>query len=489
MYFILTYYYLFMEEDTILKERENFATRLGFLLVAAGCAIGLGNIWRFPWMAGNYGGGLFILIYLIFLVLLGIPVMVAEFTVGRGSQRSVARSFQELEPKGTKWHIFSYFAMAGNYLLMMFYTSVSGWMFFYLYKMIRGEFRGMAPGMEPGQVGNVFLQMLGSPSANTGWMIAVCVIGFAICVIGLQKGVERITKIMMSCLFIIMLILIIRSVTLPGAMEGLKFYLIPSLEPIKTHGIWNIIYAAMGQAFFTLSLGIGSMAIFGSYLGKGKSLLGESRNVVILDTIAALGAGLIIFPACYAFGIQPNQGAGLIFITIPNIFNNMPGGYLFGILFFLFMFFAALSTVVAVFENFIAFAMDLKDWSRKKAVLVNLIAIIILSLPCALGFNILDGFFAPLLSWLGNGSQVIDLEDFLISQNLLPLGGAIYILFCTAKKGWGYENFLKEVNAGEGLKWPNKLKFYITYILPAIIALAFIMGYINKFTSLLNVTL
>jgi NSS family neurotransmitter:Na+ symporter len=285
-----------------------------------------------------------------------------------------------------------------------------------------------------------------------------------------------------------LLILVVRAVTLPGAGAGLKFYLVPSLDPIKQHGIWTIIYAAMGQAFFTLSLGIGSMAIFGSYLGKEKSLVGESRNVIILDTIAAIGAGLVIFPACYAFGIKPDQGAGLIFITLPNIFNNMPGGYIFGILFFLFMCFAALSTVIAVFENIVAFAMDLANWSRQKAVLVNAVAIIILALPCALGFNVLDGFFAPLLSWLGNGSQVIDLEDFLVSQNLLPLRSAIYILLKKKKKGWGYENFLAEANAGEGLKWSNKFRFYVTYILPAIIAFAFIMGYINKFTSLLNIS-
>ncbi|MDR0497627.1 MAG: sodium-dependent transporter [Treponema sp.] len=472
-----------------MKERENFATRMGFLLVSAGCAIGLGNIWRFPWMAGNYGGGLFVLIYLVFLVILGLPVMTAEFTIGRGSKQSIARSFQVLQPKGTKWHIYSYFAMAGNYLLMMFYTTVSGWMLFYLFKMVKGEFRGMEPGMAPGQVGNVFLQMLGSPGANVGWMIAVCVIGFAICIIGLQSGVEKITKFMMSCLFIVLLILVIRSVTLPGAGAGLRFYLVPSLEPIREHGIWTIIYAAMGQAFFTLSLGMGSMLIFGSYLGKEKSLLGESRSVLILDTIAALGAGLIIFQACFAFGINPGQGAGLIFITIPNIFNNMPGGYLFGILFFLFMSFAALSTVVAVFENIVAFGMDLKGWSRKKAVAINAFAIVILALPCALGFNVLDGFFAPLLSWLGEGSAVIDFEDFLIAQNILPLGSAIFILFCMTKKGWGYANFMAEVNAGEGLKWPDKARFYITYILPAIIALAFILGYINKFTNLLNVSL
>jgi NSS family neurotransmitter:Na+ symporter len=359
---------------------------------------------------------------------------------------------------------------------MMFYTSVSGWMLFYFYKMLRGEFRGMLPGMESGQVGNVFLQMLGSPAANVGWMMAVCIIGFAVCIIGLRSGVEKVTKFMMSCLFIVMLILVVRSVTLPGAGAGLSFYLIPSLEPIKQHGIWTIIYAAMGQAFFTLSLGMGSMAIFGSYLGKEKSLLGESRNVIILDTIAALGAGLIIFPACFAFGIEPGQGAGLIFITIPNIFNNMPGGYVFGILFFLFMSFAALSTVVAVFENIVAFAMDLANWPRRKAVLVNAAAIIILALPCALGFNILDSFFAPLLSWLGKGSQVIDLEDFIISQNILPLGSAIYILFCMTKKGWGYKNFVAEVNAGDRLKSPEKLRFYVTYFLPAIIALAFIYG-------------
>ena len=460
-----------------MMQRERFASRLGFVLVAAGCAIGLGNIWRFPWKAGEYGGGLFVLFYLICLVILGLPVMTAELSVGRGSQRSVARSFQILEPHGTKWHNFSYFAMAGNYLLMMFYTSISGWMLFYLFKMIKGEFQGL----DPDEVVGVFISMITNPGACVGWMIAICIIGFTVCAIGLQNGVERITKIMMSCLFIVMLILIVRAVTLPGAAEGLKFYLVPSLEPIKQHGIFTIIYAAMGQGFFSLSLGMGSMAIFGSYIGREKSLMGESRSIIILDTVAALGAGLIIFPACYAFNVEPDQGVGLIFMTLPNVFNNMPGGYVFGIGFFLFMVFAAISTVVAVFENIVAFALDLTEWSRKKASIINAVAIVILALPCALGFNIWESFFAPALAWLGEGAAVIDLEDFLISQNILPIGGAIYVLFCSVKKGWGFEKFMEEANAGEGMKVPRSLKWYLTYLLPAIIAIIFILGYINKF--------
>ena len=460
-----------------MQQRDRFASRLGFMLVAAGCAIGLGNIWRFPWKVGEYGGGLFVLIYLVCLIILGLPIMTAEFSVGRGSQHSVALSFRTLEPGGTKWHVFGYFAMAGNYLLMMFYTSISGWMLFYLFKMIKGEFQGLDP---DGVVG-VFISMVSSPGACAGWMIAICILGFAVCAVGLQSGVEKITKIMMSCLFIIMLVLIVRAVTLPGAAEGLKFYLVPSMEPIRQHGIFTIIYAAMGQSFFTLSLGMGSMAIFGSYIGKDKSLMGESRNIIILDTLAALGAGLIIFPACYAFNVEPDQGVGLIFMTLPNVFNNMPGGYVFGIGFFLFMVFAALSTVIAVFENIVAFALDLTNWSRKKASIINAFAIIILALPCALGFNALDGFFAPALSWLGGGSQIIDLEDFLVSQNILPIGGAIYVLFCMAKNGWGYEKFMAEANTGEGMKVPRSLRWYFTYLLPAIIAVVFILGYINKF--------
>lgn len=460
-------------------EREKFASRLGFVLVAAGCAIGLGNIWRFPWLVGEYGGGLFVLIYLIFLLILGLPVMASEFAVGRASQRSVALSFHELEPKGTKWHLFSYFGMAGNYLLMMFYTTISGWMLFYLYKMIRGEFMGATTE----EVGAAFAATTSSASASVGWMIVICLAGFAVCAIGLQKGVERITKVMMSCLFVVLLILIARAVTLPGAAQGLHFYLVPSLEPVKEHGLWTIIYAAMGQAFFSLSIGMGSMAIFGSYLKKDKSLVGESRNIIILDTCAAVGAGLVIFPACFAFGIEPNTGPGLIFVTLPNVFNHMPGGYFWSILFFLFMVFASLSTVIAVFENIVAFALDLTSWSRKKAVAVNAVAVILLSLPCALGFNALAGSLAPILAWLGEGSVVLDLEDFIVSQNILPLGGVVYVLFCTRKYGWGYQNFLAEVNSGEGLKWSSDIlvKAYATFVLPCIILLIFIMGYYDKF--------
>lgn len=460
-------------------EREKFASRLGFVLVAAGCAIGLGNIWRFPWLVGQYGGGLFVLIYLVFLVIMGLPIMTSELAVGRGSQRSVALSFQTLEPKGTKWHVYSYFAMAGNYLLMMFYTTISGWMLLYLYKMIRGEFMNITPD----EVGAVFGATTASASASIGWMIAICVLGFAVCAIGLQKGVERITKLMMSCLFIVLLILIIRAVTLPGAAEGLRFYLIPSLEPIKEHGLWTIIYAAMGQAFFSLSLGMGSMAIFGSYLKKDKSLVGESRNIIILDTCAAVGAGLVIFPSCFAFGIEPGSGPGLIFVTIPNVFNHMPAGYFWGILFFLFMVFASLSTVIAVFENIVAFALDLTSWNRKKAVAINAFAVILLSLPCALGFNVLAGGLTPVLSWLGDGAVVLDLEDFIVSQNILPIGGMIYVLFCTRKYGWGYKSFMAEVNSGEGLKWSASsfVKGYTTLILPLIILVIFVMGYYDKF--------
>jgi len=454
------------------QERENFASRMGFLLVSAGCAIGLGNVWRFPYITGLYGGGLFVLIYLFFLIALGMPIMAAEFAVGRGSGRSVARSFQELQPPGTKWHYFSWFAMAGNYLLMMFYTSVSGWMFNYLFKMIRGEFVGASAEA----VGQGFGAMLASPAQNILWMVAVCLLGFGICYLGLQNGVEKITKIMMSCLFLVMLVLVVRAVTLPNAAAGLKFYLMPNTAAIKEHGLWTITYNAMGQAFFTLSIGMGSMAIFGSYIGRQKRLLGESRNVMILDTIAAFCAGLIIFPACYAFAIEPNSGPGLIFVTLPNVFNAMPGGYIWGVLFFIFMCFAALSTVIAVFENILSFAVDLTGCSRRKAILVNLVAIIILAVPCALGFNIWEN-----IQPLGAGSAIIDLEDFIVSKNVLPLGACLYMLFCMTKRGWGFDKFMAEVNAGEGLKFPAKLKPYFTYILPIIIIIVFIFGYIEQF--------
>ena len=425
-------------------EREKFSSRLGFILISAGCAIGLGNVWRFPYITGKYGGAAFVLVYLVFLLILGLPIMVMEFSVGRASQKSAALSFNILEPKGTKWHLYRYGAMAGNYLLMMFYTTVGGWMFSYVCKMFLG----------------------------------VTFLGFGICSLGLQKGVERITKAMMVCLLLLMLVLAVRSVTLPGAVEGLKFYLVPDFHDLAydTDGRFILgaaIYDAMSQAFFTLSLGIGALAIFGSYIGKERSLTGEAISISVLDTFVALVAGLIIFPSCFAFGVNPGQGVGLIFVTLPNVFNQMPLGGVWGGLFFLFMSFAALSTIIAVFENIVAFAMDL-GWSRKKAIVVNGIALILLSLPCVLGFNVWSGFSTP----VGN---IQDLEDFIVSNNLLPLGSLVYLLFCTSRRGWGWKQFLAEADAGEGLKFPKWSRAYVTYVLPFIVLVIFAMGYYQKF--------
>lgn len=452
-----------------MESRENLSSRLGFILLSAGCAIGLGNVWKFPYIVGQYGGALFVLIYLVFLVIFGVPIMTMEFAVGRASQRSVAASFHELEPKGTKWHIFSWFGMAGNYLLMMFYTTISGWILYYLFYMIKGDFVEL----NPEQIETFFDLHTGSASKSVIGMVIICVIGFFICALGLQAGVEKITKIMMSCLLIVMIVLAVRSVTLEGAGEGLKFYLMPNLDGIREHGLWNVIYNAMGQAFFTLSLGVGSMAIFGSYIKRDRKLLGESINVVALDTFVAFTAGLIIFPACFAYGVNPGSGPGLLFVTLPNIFNSIPLGRLWGSLFFVFMLFAALSTVVAVFENIVSFAMDKTGCSRKKSVIINLIALIILSLPCALGTNILSDV-KPL-------GGILDLEDFIVSNNLLPLGALIYLLFCVSKKGWGWDNFMKEANTGKGISFPQAFKPILKYFLPLVLILVFVMGYIYKF--------
>ena len=452
--------------------RETLGTRLGFIMLAAGCAIGLGNVWRFPYITGLYGGATFVIVYIIFLVILGVPVMTMEFGIGRGSQQSVIRAFNALQPEGTKWNIYGNFAVIGNYLLMMFYTSISGWLLCYLFKMAKGDFVGA----DADSVGAQFGALVSSPGACVLWMIAICVIGFAICLGGVRKSVERITKVMMVLLLIIMIVLAIRAITLPGAGAGLSFYLKPSLAPFQEHGVFTILFAAMGQAFFTLSLGIGSMLIFGSYLKKERSLFGEAVNVTVLDTFVAIIAGLIIFPACFAFGVEPGAGPGLIFVTLPNIFAEMAGGQLWGTLFFLFMVFAAISTVVAVFENIVASGMDRNGWSRKKSVGINIILLPLLSIPAALGFNAWSGF-EP----LGEGSAVIDLEDFIVSQNLLPLGSLIFVLFCMSKKGWGWKNFLEEVNAGKGLRFPAQLKIYFKYVLPVIIILLFIFGYIDKF--------
>lgn len=455
-----------------MNNRERFSSRLGFILISAGCAVGLGNVWRFPYITGQYGGAAFVLVYLIFLVLLGLPIMVMEFAVGRASQKSAARSFHVLEPAGTKWHLQGYACMAGNYLLMMFYTTVGGWMAAYIFKTLTGEFKGL----DSDGVAAVFNDMLARPGYMTFWMVLVVLLSFFICSLGLQKGVERITKAMMSCLFLILLILCIRSVTLPGASEGLRFYLIPDFARFTENGVGNTIFAAMGQAFFTLSLGIGAMAIFGSYIGKDRTLTGETINICLLDTLVAFLAGLIIFPSCFAFGVDPGQGPGLVFITLPNIFNQMVGGRIFGVLFFVFMTFAAQSTIIAVFENIISFSMDLFGTSRKKTVLINGIAIILLSLPCIFGFNIWSGF-QP----MGAGSTIQDLEDFIVSNNLLPLGSMVYLLFCTSRYGWGWKNFLAEADTGNGVKFPAWARVYVSYILPLIVLFIFIMGYYQKF--------
>lgn len=453
-------------------QRERFSSRLGFILISAGCAIGLGNVWRFPYITGQYGGAAFVLVYLLFLVILGMPIMIMEFSVGRASQKSAARSFHVLEPKGSKWHLTGYAAMAGNYLLMMFYTTVGGWMLAYIVKMLTGEFVGLTPD----EVGGVFNAMLSQPGYMTAWMIVTVLIGFFVCSLGLQNGVERITKVMMSFLFIILIALCVRSVTLPGASEGIAFYLVPDFNRMLEAGLFEVIFAAMGQAFFTLSLGIGAMSIFGSYISKERSLTGEALSICALDTTVALLAGLVIIPACFSFGIDAGQGPGLVFVTLPNIFNQMPGGQIWGALFFVFMSFAALSTIIAVFENIISFAMDLWGWERKKAVVVNLFLIIILSMPCVLGFNLWSDF-AP----LGAGSTIQDLEDFIVSNNLLPLGSLLYLLFCTSKRGWGWDNFITEADSGTGLKFPKALRFYCSYILPFLILFIFVVGYIQKF--------
>ncbi|MBE5040229.1 sodium-dependent transporter [Ructibacterium gallinarum] len=455
-----------------MKNRERFSSRLGFILISVGCAVGLGNVWRFPYITGKYGGAAFVLIYLIFLAILGLPIMVMEFAVGRASQKSIAKSYHVLEPKGTKWHWAGYVAVAGNYMLMMFYTTIGGWMLAYTVKTAMGEFSGLSAEA----VGGVFTSMLGQPGYMLFWMLVTVILSFGVCSLGLQKGVERITKIMMSCLFLILLVLCIRSVTLPGAMEGIRFYLVPDFQKMWENGFADAVFAAMGQAFFTLSLGIGAMSIFGSYISKERALLGESLNICILDTVVALLSGLIIFPACFAFQVNPGEGPGLVFVTLPNIFNQMAGGRLWGSLFFLFMSFAALSTIIAVFENILSCTMDMFDWSRKKAVLINAVLVTLLSLPCLLGFNLLSGF-AP----FGEGTTIQDLEDFILSNNLLPLGSLVFLLFCTTRYGWGFQNFLKEANTGTGLKFPARLRFYVSYILPLIVIFIFILGYWQKF--------
>ena len=456
----------------IIMEREKFSSRLGFILISAGCAIGLGNVWRFPYIVGEYGGAAFVLVYLVFLLILGLPIVIMEFAVGRASRKSAAVSFDVLEPKGSRWHLTKYPAMAGNYILMMFYTTVGGWMLLYFFKMLMGDFTGL----EAEAVAGEFNTMLGNPVLMGSFMVVVVLLCFGVCAMGLQQGVERITKVMMVCLLGLMVVLAVHSMILPGGGPGLEFYLKPDFGKMKEAGLGDAVFAALGQSFFTLSIGIGALAIFGSYIGKERSLTGEAVSVALLDTMVAFMAGLIIFPACFAFSIEPGQGPKLIFVTLPNVFNNMAGGRLVGTLFFLFMSFAAVSTVIAVFQNIVSFATDLTGCTIKKAVMCNAAAIILLSLPCVLGFNLWSGFMP-----FGEGSNVLDLEDFIISNNLLPLGSLIYLAFCTTRYGWGFENFMKEANEGKGIRFPRWVRGYVTFVLPVIVLFIFIQGYIAKF--------
>ena len=444
-------------------EREKLGSRLGFILLSAGCAIGCGNVWKFPWMAGQSGGGAFVLIYLICLIVMGLPVMVMEFSLGRASQASPIGIHKKLQQPGQKWHWHGKMALVANFLLMMFYTSVTGWMLYYFIKFIKGDMTGITAEASLAQ----YDKMLGSPGIMVGFMAIIVVLGFVILSFGLQKGVERVTKYMMIALLGLMIILAINSFTLSGAKEGLTFYLKPEINKING----NVIVAAMNQAFFTLSLGIGSMAIFGSYIGKERSLMGESLNILGLDTFVALMAGLIIFPACFTYDIEVGAGPGLLFKSMAQVFNNMTGGRWWGTLFFLFMFFAAMSTIIAVFENILAMLREITGWSRIKGCIIAGSLVFVLSIPCALGFNLLSDFVP-----FAKGTGVLDLEDFLVSYCCLPIGSLLYILFCVKKKGWGFDNFLKEANAGKGLKMPRWLKPYLTYVLPLLIIALFVIG-------------
>jgi neurotransmitter:Na+ symporter, NSS family len=451
-----------------MQQREQLATRLGFLLVAAGCAVGIGNVWRFGYITGQYGGAAFVVIYLIFLAILGFPIMTMEFAIGRAAQRNLAGAMTALEPKGSKWHIYGHLGILGNLILMMFYTSVAAWTLAYLYHSIAGHLADKSPD----ELGAFFGGLLGNPAELTMWMFLVVLIGYVVCALGLRKGVENAGKFMMGGLFIILIVLAVRAVTLPGASAGLDFYLRPDFSKLS----WAGVYAAMSQAFFTLSLGIGSMAIFGSYISKQRALAGESVRIIGIDTFVALMAGLIIFPTAAAFGVDAGAGPGLVFITLPNIFNEMAGGYVWSLLFFLLLVLAAMTTAVAVFENLTAYAMDQWGWTRKKTVVIEGIAVFVLSMPCVLGFSVWS-FLQP----LGAGSAMIDLWDFIVSFLLLPIGSLIFALFCVHKSGWGWDNFMKEANAGEGLKFPAGLRFYSGVILPIIIAAVLVIGILEKF--------
>lgn len=454
------------------KKREKFASRLGFILVSAGCAVGLGNVWKFPYICGINGGAFFIIIYLLCLLALGLPILICEFSIGRGSGASIGTALRKLEPEGTKWHIFRWFGFGGNYLLMMFYTMVAGWMLYYVYVMASGRVWGAS--VE--KIGDYFQGMLQSPSIMAFWTLMVVVLCIGICCLGLRKGVEKITKIMMLALIILMVVMAIHSLLLKGSSKGLAFYLIPDWSRVQQRGLGNVIFDAMTHSFFTLSVGVGAMEIFGSYLEKDRKLTGEAVNVLVLDTSIALVAGIIIIPACISFGINPDEGPSLLFITLPNVFNQMAGGRLWGVLFFVFMSFAALSTVIAVFENIISISMDIFGWERKRALGANLIGIALLSMPAVLGYNLWSK-----VQLLGQGSTIMDVEDFLVSYNILPLGSLMFVLFCVKKNGWGFDSFLRETNTGTGVSFPRGLRYYMLYVLPTIILVIYFKGYYDMF--------
>ena len=450
-------------------EREGFKSRLGFILVSAGCAIGIGNVWKFPYVAGQNGGGLFVLVYLLFLAIMGIPILTMELSLGRASRKSIVQAYKKLEPKGSKWHIHGWFSLAGNYLLMMFYTSVSGWMVDYGWKFATGGFKGVtAEGAD-----KVLSDMLSNPLELTTFMAITVILGFAVCAGGVKNGLERVSKWMMIALLVLIVVLAVNSVFLENSVEGLRFYLMPDFSSIEKVGLFNIVSAAMSQAFFTLSLGIGSMQIFGSYMSKDNTLAGEAIRITVLDTFVAIMSGLIIFPACFSFGVEPTQGPSLIFVTLPKIFINMPAGRLWGTLFFLFMSFASFSTLTAVFENIISSCMDNFGWSRKKSTLLNCVFMLVMSMPCLLGFNVLSG--VQLF-----GLDILGMEDFIVSKLLLPLGSLIILLFCSFRFGWGFDNYVKEANTGSGMKMPKALAPYFKYVLPLLLLFVFVTGFIQQ---------
>ena len=450
-------------------KRESFKSRLGFLLVSAGCAIGIGNVWRFPYVTGQNGGGIFVLFYLIFLVIMGLPVLTMELAVGRASRKSAVLGYKALEKKGSKWHIHGWVAIFGCCMLMMYYTTVSGWMVTYFFKFLTGSFKS---GMTTEDTAQAFSNLLGDPKQMAFWMILTVVVGFLVCSRGLQTGLEKISKFMMTALLLLIVVLAVHSLTLSNAAEGIKFYLVPNTEAVAAVGLKNVITAAMNQAFFTLSLGVAAMEIFGSYMGKDHTLAGEGVRICALDTFVAIMAGLIIFPACFSYNVEVNAGPSLIFITLPNVFINMSGGRIWGSLFFLFMTFASFSTVIAVFENIMSFCMDMFGWSRNKAALINCIVILIASLPCVLGYNVWSNLH------LIGGRDVLDSEDFIVSNLLLPIGSLIYLLFCVTKWGWGFEKYCEEANTGDGIKISKKLKPYFQFILPILIVFILIQGLI-----------